>query len=805
MKTSNALVLIFILRSLLFVLPGCTQEGLSPTENPTAHPLPIAQCAQDPDCYNDLVCRNGACIPKPSVAGARSCVVVPDFFVGRQGMRVGFALLVRDGSGAPLVPADGVSWTAVSQVVKGGEDSTPTDAVFTLAEPGDSVVAVRASVGAAKCDAKVTVLPAEVTAGHVRVVVVDELTGRPLPGALVATSNATGSIVDSIWTDLRGVALLPIRQQSEFSVSVFHSDYHYLTLAYYDSRNSIRDIVMPLRRTPQERYGGARGPVDRRPVPGSFFLSMSALSAPGLGTDVTTSQLMAPDQSVAMNVEGKDHVYELSANFILKWQSDVSRSEYTAPGIAGTCDTKIERSQDAEEAIRSGLCGTRTVFSLDSDINYQDLKLALGLDIYKYPKLLSAIFNNNSLLQHQTSSVKRDVQFILRATPGASHNDPDYEDTSHYTHVPDKDERIPLRYDFNVNVPQLPSSRGQLMSAVDVKGTVDVPAQGAVVLGIGSAVLNGSGTQPKAVRVRMAPTHHGLEGNPYRLLITAHEEEAAFESMKNDSYSMLVRRLKRLQNKTETVDGAFLPTAEDAYFNFSQENDGTFEGREFRLPTPKGGLLDATVLRIFFTDGTKKRWVILMDPSRASMGFRLPVPPMGFTDRTRTVDGNILAARSGITVQLISTKKLDSTPLNLATLMHTQEASLAHISDFMTALSEREYGHARIDWVHPNGTQKSIDQTAGVTVRLSNSALSNRPTADNHVWLTFKNASKPTACPPLLPEKSQGEAGSTLVRVSFKLPPGCRGLDVEMTATLTDSKDVPLVPPIFTTTTVSIL
>jgi hypothetical protein len=211
-------------------------------------------CAQDSDC-SPLACRNGRCIAPPSAEAAASCQVHPDFVVGRSGMRIRFDVLVTDTAGEPLVPASGITWVAATGAVTGL--GTGTSATFTLAAPSTAAEAVEARVGNTVCRARVTVLPAGIPPGMVRVIVTDELTGRPLPGAVVAVSNAQAHITATSETDAHGAAW--VTATGEVGLSVFHEDHGYLTLAHYDTETGTRDLWLPLRRNPLELHGGARG------------------------------------------------------------------------------------------------------------------------------------------------------------------------------------------------------------------------------------------------------------------------------------------------------------------------------------------------------------------------------------------------------------------------------------------------------------------------------------------------------------------------------------------------------------------
>jgi hypothetical protein len=740
-------------------------------------------CSQDADCPT-LACRNGQCVTPPTAEAAASCQVTPDFVIGHPGMQVRFDIRVRDAAGEPLVPADGIRWAAASEVVTGGGEGTW--ASFTLATPGESSEAVEGRVGQATCRARVTVLPAHVPPGQVRVIVTDELTGRPLQEAVVAASGAEGSITGSSQTDAQGVAWVPAT--GEVSLTVFHPDYNYLTLAHYDTETGTRDLVLPLRRTPQEFHGGSRGTFVQVPASNDLLLGITGMSMPALGLDLDDNQLTGPSVQVPLKVLGNDSTVKLVPSTYLSLASTVIQGNYSAPGVAGLCDDSLSGPSGAEQAIRSSTCGTRTGWALAGEVHLTELSdgAASGFG------LAQVLLQNPAVLRNFSSSVVRDVQFRLKPTPGAETNQPNYQDTTHYTLVNHDFQQVPLGFQLTVKLPTPPRHLGTLLNKVSILATVDAPEQGIVLLGLGSAKIQDEGAASTLAQVRMAPAHHGLEGNPYRLLISARSTESLSTYTQGSASSGFIVPLTGLPldprtSPSVTVPGSFPPIPDHAFFNFNEVPYQMLLGREFRFASDPG-LQGATVLRVLFTDHWDRRWDVLMDPRRATEGVLLPMPPAPFQDRTRTGDEE--NSRANLKVQVIYTRKADGSRLDLMSLAEAQEAGLARLSDFMSAISERNYGHPTVAWVNPTNDVSAISHDSRVRVSISNFHISSYLPDDGHVMLTFEGGSECT-------DKKlyvNVDTDESQVEIPFTIPSGCSGNNVRITATLVSAAGIPLSP-----------
>lgn len=768
----------------------------------------VSLCSRDADCAAGQACRDGRCGAAPEASAAASCQVTPDFVIGRAGTRVRFDVTVRDAVGKPVVPTEGITWGAVGAAVSGS--GSGTSATFTLTTSAPSSEAVEARVGPATCHAQVTVLGPKLDGQALRVVVTDELTGRPLQGAVVVAADATGAPIGTGGTDASGVANVPAT--GVVSLTAFHADYGYLTLAHYDADEGAGELVLPLRRNPLELYGGARGTFRNLPATSNLHVGYAGLSTPGLGDELAPEQRMGPSSEVTVNLSGLTREWVLSANTYLALPSSPVRAEYSAPGVAGICDVSLAGIANAEEAIRSGTCGTRTGWALAGDVPTTEIPPSLlGPAVDVNQVLMQSI----PLLRRFQSSVVRDVQFRLQPTPGASNGAPDLHDSTHFASVDHDFQQLPLGFQFAVRVPSLPRYRGTFLDKAFVLGTVSVPGQGVVPLGLGFAVnvapadpntdVQAGLLAPGLVSVRMAPAHHGLEGNAYRLTVLATSHAGLSDDVTAGvglASSALVQPLEGLtfDAKGSTpvqLAGSFLPIPDGARYNFDAEPYQGLEGRQFRFLTDPG-LSGATLMRVVFTNRLGHRWTVLLHPSRATSGFRLPVPPAPFEDRTYF--GDLTGTRSLLLVQAVAASRSDGSALDPVVLTTADDVNLSRISDFTRAWSVLDYRRPEVSWIDPEADGQSVSRESTVKVRITGFRVGTGLTDDGIVLLSFSGG---TGCEG---QTVRGAVEDSPGRgeVELKLPSGCSGLGVSLTATLEDPSGAPLRPQVSSTRQVNI-
>ncbi|WP_224240938.1 carboxypeptidase regulatory-like domain-containing protein [Hyalangium gracile] len=760
----------------------------------------VSLCSRDADCREGQVCRDGRCGVAPAASVAASCQVTPDFVIGRAGTQVRFEVTVRDATGKPVVLTEGITWTAAEVAVTGG--GLGTSATFTLASPATASAAVEARVGMTSCRAQVTVLAAHEEAEQVRVVVTDELTGRPLPGARVVVSDAAGAITGSADTDVGGVARVPARDV--VSLTVFHADYGYLTLAHYDTAAGSRDLVLPLRRNPLELYGGAKGTFRNLPATANLHLGFAGLSMPGLGLELAPEQLAGPSEEVTLNLAGQPRELVLPGGAYLALPSSPVRAEYWAPGVAGVCDAGLAGISDLEEAIRSGRCGTRTGWAISGDVPPTELPPSLFGPTLDVSQMLA---QSIPLLRRFQSSVVRDVQFRLLPTPGLANGTPDFQDTTHFASVDHDFQQLPLGFQFAVRVPSLPRYRGAFLDGAFLLGAASVPGQGQVPLGLGLAVnvapadpntdVQAGLPAPGLVSVRMAPAHHGLEGSAYRLITLATSNAALNDASAGAASSALVEPLSGLSfdpkgSTPVTLSGSFLPIPDGARYNFEPTPYRGLEGRQFRFVTDPG-LGGASLLRIVFSNRLGHRWTVLMDPSRALSGVRLPVPPAPFEDRTYF--GDLTGTRALLLVQALSARAPDGGRLGPSALAEADALNLDRLEDFTRAWSALDYRRPELTWLFPAAEGQSVVRGGTVRVRATGLRIGSGPTDDGYIQLSFTGG---IGCEGQ-PVRGDVDASQGRGEVELKLPSGCSGQGLVLTATLVDPSGATLRPAVSST------
>ncbi|WNG16795.1 hypothetical protein [Cystobacter fuscus] len=279
------------------------------------------------------------------------------------------------------------------------------------------------------------------------------------------------------------------------------------------------------------------------------------------------------------------------------------------------------------------------------------------------------------------SWVVRDARFTLQEGTGAfTRLAPDFSSEGR---------SMALGFPFVLGVPTLPGYQGRYMESVWVLGSARVPGRGGVPLGLGLGMNTApadplTDTQPGLsspgfVRVRMAPTHHGLEGSPYVLHLTASSSEGAGSGLIHRSLKVLP--FDPTGTAPVEIRGPFLPVPEGARYS-PVDDEG---GRRLRPPAAPA-LPPGTVLRAVFSNGAGRRWVVWLDVSRDSQGVRLPMPPAPLEDRT--FQGNHLGSFASLELQAWSLREgglPDGEPLLLEAL--TRDENLSRLGELGVAWS----------------------------------------------------------------------------------------------------------------------
>ncbi|MFP2961267.1 carboxypeptidase regulatory-like domain-containing protein [Myxococcus sp. 1LA] len=787
-----------------YALTGCDGDGGAGCLCDMNRCVP-AVCAADADCDADAVCRDGACVAPPSETLAASCEVTPDVVVGSPGLAVDFHVWVRDAQGAPVVLRDGVTWEALSPSVVGGGDGPRGR--YTLSAPGEEHAAVAVRVGTASCRARVTVLAPDVPAGGVRVLVVDALSGRPVPLALVVVSDDDGDVEAAMVTNADGAAW--VAAEGDVALSAFHPDYGYLTLAHHDA-SDFRDVRLALRRNPLDRFGGVQGlfpsVVEPYTTAASLRVGLMGMSVPGLPTDLSPESLLGPEREVSVPVGTGQTRLSLPAGSAL-WLRGSATPEVAAPGVAGVCDGSLPGVLDAELAIRTGACGTRAVWALTGALPLNELPLqvlAPGMD---------PLLQLGRLLPTSTrfvSALARDASFTLAPTPGILTGAPDVRAAEYAQALPFGSELagVRLSFPFAVRVPSLPQFRGAYLDRAYVMATVAVSGRGMVPLGLGAAAnvapadpntdADGRLGRPGLVLVRMAPAHQGLEGQPYRLVVSATSGARGPDGAL--ATSTLVASLPGPTFDpagTQPVEAglSFLSVPESVRYNFDSGAHGGLDGREFQAE------VDSRVglIRAEFTSRAGRRWTVWVDPDEADDGVVVPRPPPGVEDRT--YDNALLGTRARLQVEALRVlgldRRLGQGPSRLAA---ANGPGMERLADLTEAVAVVSLGRPEVTWRHPEEDGQRLARGSAVRVSVSGFRLGTQSGGEGQVRVSLQGGVRCQehvlfAADPVAPGRGE---------VELELPPTCSGPGVSLVATLVDTEGEPLRPLVSATRQVDI-
>ncbi|MHA7631292.1 carboxypeptidase regulatory-like domain-containing protein [Corallococcus sp. M7] len=757
-----------------------------------------ALCTGDSDCEDGELCRDGTCGAPPPASTLAGCRVVPERIIAPVGTTLRFEAWVSDAEGQPVVPRSGLTWSSVSARVKGG--GTGTGATFTLESAGAEVEAVEARLGNVTCRARVTVLPPHTASGKVRVVVTDALTGYPVEDASVVVADTLGGVTASESTDAQGVAVLEGR--SDASVSVFHPDFGYLTVANYDMTGT-RDLRLPLRRNPADRVGGVRArfthlaPVG---VGGALALGMAGLSVPGLLSESASAQVQGPDRDVDLSLRGLTRPFQIPTNVWVNGLGVLPSESVDVPGIPGVCDAPLADGTDPETATRAGTCGTRTAWALTAQVPSGELPAGM-MDPSTDPLLLLA----RALPQSGrfSSAVQRDVRFPLYA-PIDGTNPPAGPLTSLDF------QQVPLAFPFVVRVPPLPRFRDSYLARALVVGSVTAPGRGTVPLGLGAAVNANpvdpnTDTQPLLsspglVRVRMAPAHHGLEGQAYRLVAVASSGALGGEDPVGRATSAVMSTLDALRFDPEgiqpvTLGDVFLGIPEGARFNPDASPWHGLLPREWRMDGAPPG---ATLVRATFTNAAGRRWTVWVDGRRVANGVRLPVPPSGLEDRM--FQGDTEGSRASLSVEALNVAMSEGRVMNLSALAETGGMAPERLAESVLAVSTLNQGRPLVTWLSPT---EGASLARGATVRVRVDGFQVGMDAANGdeggVLLTVRDGG-----PGCDLSVVRGDVATRSGEVALSLPGACSGAEVTLVASLVDGLGLPLRPAVNATRTVRV-
>ena len=637
-----------------------------------------ALCGADSEC-GSLVCRSGACVPPPASSSVARCEVAPAMAAIRSGSTERFSVLAWDSAGAPVVPVN-VIWSSLlsSLTLSGGNGvATTTFTASATTNPTAPVAGVRASFGAVTCDARALVFGAAAPAASIDVVVTDALTGWPIQGAsVIATDVTTGAVQGGIIvTSAAGLARLSGISAGSVSVSVFHADFEYLTVANYALAGT-RALSLPLQRSPTS-YGGRSGTFTGVPQSSSTHLGSSAMSFGAGFTEISQLSLQGPPVLTRVQIGTAINTFaDIGSGIFFSFGTMSIKPSVADFGSAGTCSLG---GVPDDARIAAGTCATRTAWSFAGDILLGDLPI----DVFAGGGALdwAAVFQRSAPFVNKLSScVTRDVGYSLRPTPRSPDGGFDYSDTTQLTVVDQPWNQVPLSQAMVANVPDLPRFGGAYLDDAVLLGGTLVPGRGFVPLGTGlsanrnpvDAKLDASGGLPTAglVPLRLAPAHHGLEGFPY--LVSVHARSSRVTPSTSLATAGVV---KRLPGNAPTFDPLGVSPVTFPLFAVLPEGGAWTAGTRAFAFSGALALTGESVVRVSFLTAAGTRWTVVTSPQATS--FTLPQAPLPYGDRTvsaklRAEVLRLQPDQSGATVSFASLVEHDG--LNLDDLLTTTVA-----------------------------------------------------------------------------------------------------------------------------------
>lgn len=775
-------------------------------------------CSSDSECGAAQVCRSGECVTPPAATTVAKCQITPDLVVMRTGSSAKFYASAWDAQNAPVVVKDGATWAAVGTAVTGsGSGDSATFTAGTTAVDM-ATTSVEATFGTTKCQAKVIVLATPSAADEIAVSVIDELSGRPVAGAQVMLSAGDGTPVlqganPTLPTNAQGYAVLNGFAAGQ-SVTVFHTDFSYVTVANY--AGTTRFLSFALRRNALDKHGGYKGEFTNVPATSNVHAALGGMSLAGSITNLNISQLLGPsiETDIAIGSAINEQDVPIPAGVSLGFGTQQIKPKFAGLGLNGTC---LDGTGAPDEAnITAGTCGTRTAWALSGDVPLSDLPISAvagGLDNINIGELLASVL---PIFKKFNSTISRDVQFSLRpfTTPGEYG---DILNDAAYTTQNLDFTQIPLAFSFVTNMPALPRYKGSYADGVAIIGGANVIGRGVVPLGIGVGVNlddTAGAIDDKIdaidelavgqIGVRMAPTHHGLEGSQYGLLAAAISAKALNDASAGIGASALFTRLPGnkllFDPKGATpidLSGQVFPTfPEGAKFNFSSTADGALAGRSFSLTAQTG----VQVIRVSFADDLETRWDVLV--SATAPAFTLPLPPAGTRDRLFADGNSVGTARSEFVVQAFRMAKDASAatpaPISFADYVELNENNAADTTNHLTAFSFLTYAPPDVKFTTP-AASGTVAKGSKLALEVSGFSIGTAAANDGVVRLTFTGG---TNCPDAI-VKTETMAGNG--KLEYTLPADCVGAAIVTRAELLKIDEAtPIVPAVARTITLTI-
>ncbi len=785
-------------------------------------------CSADADCGSSLVCRSGKCEAAPAASAVTRCAIIPDFAVVKAGSKAKFWVSAWAGT-EPIIIKDGATWTApanspLSAPMPATGASSEFTAGMTATTGGDGVAAVQAAFGAITCTGKALVVAAPMAGGAV--VVTDELTGRPIAGATVVVSDATGGVIAQpaeVLTNAAGVGAYTFGTATSYSVSVFHRDFTYVTIANYRPSGADANVLSAsLRRNPVNKFGGFKGTFDGYPTNANIKLGVGAMSLAGALTNLNLTQILGPSRMTRIKLGTSfDNMVNVPDGAFLVF-SETNKNTLAGLGLNGVCNDAAGAADETK--IRAGTCGTRSAWAFSGELTIGDLSPLLGAFTggTENINIAGVLGQAQPLIRKLNSSIVRDIQFSLNdaaCKDGKTFPDCtagwDYSNTSQFTDKNLKWSNVPLAFGFALKSPRMPSYRGKPADGALALSGVNVNGRGVIPLGLGVAVntatpvddvLDKQETLPAAglIPVRSAPSHSGVEGNEYGIIVAALSAAAASDASAQVGASALFVRLAdnklvfdpRGATPVDISAQAYPTFPESGRFNAHSAAVAGVGPRSFKFLTASVATALGTsvqIVRVSFADELEHRWDVLFDASRAADGFSLPAVPAGLRDRLFKT-GMTNGPRSPMQVQALRTSAAPTpaggAPLSFQALVELNATNYERITNYLTGFGFLDYGEQKVTF---KTLPMPVPDAGKITVEVAKFKLGTAMGDDGLVKLSFATAAgAPIAGCDIMPSSTETKAGSGLVE--FTLPAGCSATAATVKAQLFFDNNTPVLP-----------
>ena len=466
-----------------------------------------------------------------------------------------------------------------------------------------------------------------VPAGKLRVSAIDELTGQPVLGAqvVVSVSGQSGELALTEASDGRYEVAVS-DASAAVTVSVFHADYHYVTVAGFTGR----DAVVALRRLPAAKRGGLTGTITSWPESADTI----AVGVAGLafqGNLLDFERTLFRGEAGEANFSLPSAITNLSDKIPASFQ-------FTAPGAVmigdkadyGVFGLPAQCADAARE--KAGTCGDLAAFSVYANVSTADLVTLAAKNLPTITSIIRAVTGGEGLnigallpsllplLPEVIKLMKFDHARDLAITFGD-----EAQALAEHDFTPVKAFSLTRK----VTVPALPSLMGSdAANLVGVGVLADLGSQGMLPLGVGVATAAG------AVDVSIADTTGSdLASAPKKLLALA-VDTGVFgdlgDATKEKSFSVLMESVSSLPAAGTSMSGSFLAAPKGSSFDSATRTIAN-------VPTVAGASLYRVNLK-----GEDRRWVVYCGGGVASV--RLPAVPAGLDEVIAEDQGHTMIA-----------------------------------------------------------------------------------------------------------------------------------------------------------------